>query len=145
MISKAKAVEVQDIFSRLKRIQNWTSEKRARAPLELSSTEARLLMYISERTGVSQTELARATGTDKALAGRVVQRLTVRGWLRRDRSSEDGRAYVVSISASGRKIATQLRAIGLEIVERLSKTLDDRDVEDFRRIAEKLVRAASAE
>jgi DNA-binding MarR family transcriptional regulator len=140
MISKAKATEVQELFSKLKRATNWTSEKRARA-----STQARLLLYAAEHHGVSQAELARATDTDKALAGRVIEGLIERGWLRRDRSSEDARAYIVSVSASGRKVATQLNRIGSEILSKLSQTLDDKDVEEFKRIANKLIDATMSD
>jgi DNA-binding MarR family transcriptional regulator len=145
MISKAKATEVQELFSKLKRVTNWTSEKRARAPLQLSSTQARLLLYAAEHHGVSQAELATATDTDKALAGRVIESLIERGWLRRDRSSEDARAYIVSLSASGRKVATQLNHIGSDIVNKISQTLDDKDVEDFKRIANKLIDATMSD
>src|SRR5258708_35086603 len=133
MISKAKATEVQELFSKLKRVTNWTSEKRARAPLQLSSTQARLLLYAAEHHGVSQAELATATDTDKALAGRVIERLIERGWLRRDRSSEDARAYIVSLSASGRKVATQLTHIGSGITNKINQTHSDKDVANFKR------------
>jgi DNA-binding MarR family transcriptional regulator len=138
MISKAKAAEVQQIFSNLKRIGNWTTERHARVTLELSSTQARLLLYTAEHNGISQAQLATATNTDKALTGRVIEGLIERGWLKRSRSSQDARAYVLSITAPGRKFTTQLREIASGITERLSQALDDRDVEDLRRIAAKL-------
>jgi DNA-binding MarR family transcriptional regulator len=103
------------------------------------------LLYAADHHGVSQAELARATDTDKALAGRVIEGLIERGWLRRDRSSEDARAYIVSLSASGRKVATQLNHIGSDIVNKISQTLDDKDVEDFKRIANKLIDATMSD
>jgi DNA-binding MarR family transcriptional regulator len=138
MISKAKAAEAQQFFSNLKRIGNWTTEKHARVALELSSTQARLLLYIAEHNGISQAQLATATNTDKALTGRVIEGLIERGWLKRSRSLQDARAYVLSMTAPGRKFTTQLQEIAAGITERLSQALDDRDVEDLRRIAAKL-------
>jgi DNA-binding MarR family transcriptional regulator len=138
MISEAKAVEVQQIFSNLKRIGNWTTEKHARSALELSSTQARLLLYVAEHNGISQAQLATATNTDKALTGRVIEGLIERGWLKRSRSQEDARAYVLSMTAPGRKFTMQLQEIAAGITERLSHALDDRDVENLRRIAAKL-------
>jgi DNA-binding MarR family transcriptional regulator len=140
MITRAKAAEVQEIFSNLKRVGNWTTEKRARTPFELNATQARLLLYTSQHNGVSQAELARATSTDKALTGRVLEGLIERRWIKRSRSSTDARAYVLSVTAQGRKITEKLQEIGNEITERLSRALDDRDVEDFQRIADKLLR-----
>jgi hypothetical protein len=57
MISITKVAEVQPILSNLKRIGNWTTEKHARAALELStsSTQAHVLPRVVE---VSMTTVA---------------------------------------------------------------------------------------
>jgi MarR family transcriptional regulator, transcriptional regulator for hemolysin len=138
MISKAEASVLLDLFSTLQRARGWT-DKQMYASLDLGPAKARLLEYIAVHDGTSQTELARATDTDKALTGRSVEAFLENGWVRRQRSREDGRAYILSLSPSGRKIVKQFETIRGQILERVTKTLDTRDVEDFCRIVKKLL------
>jgi MarR family transcriptional regulator for hemolysin len=133
MIDKAQASEVLDLFVALKRARGWTDKKTCDS-LNIGPTKARLLGCIDEHDGISQTELARATDTDKSLAGRLIQEFIVIGWVRRERSSADGRAYVLSLSPSGRKLVKQLGTIRDQVLDRVIHTLNGRDVADFRRI-----------
>jgi DNA-binding MarR family transcriptional regulator len=138
MISKAEASELLELFSALQRARGWT-DKQMYASLDLGPAKARLLEYIAAHDGTSQTEIAIATDTDKALIGRSVEAFLEDGWVRRERSKDDGRAYVLSLSPSGRKIVKQFGTIRGQILERVIKSLDGRDVEDFRRIVKKLL------
>jgi DNA-binding MarR family transcriptional regulator len=98
-----------------------------------------LLEYIAEHDCISQTELGRATDTDKALTGRSVQEFVENGWVRRERSSTDGRAYVLSLSRSGCKLVKQFVMVRDQILDRVGLALNGRDVEDFKRIVTKLL------
>jgi DNA-binding MarR family transcriptional regulator len=138
MISRDQASELLNLFFALKRASGWTN-KQSYAPLDMSPTQVRLIEYISGNDGVSQTELARATDTDKALTGRLLQSLIERGWLRRGRSDEDARAYVVRLSPAGHDLMTHLEGIRAEVLDRLAQTLDPCDVTDFQRIVKKLL------
>lgn len=138
MVNKAKASELLDLFLALKRARGWT-DKRTCGSLDIGPTKIRLLEYIAEHDGVSQTELARATDTDKALTGRSVQTFIENGWVRRERSSADSRAYVLSLSPSGRKLVNQVATIRDQVMKRVIHTFNSRDVADFRRIVSKLI------
>jgi MarR family transcriptional regulator, transcriptional regulator for hemolysin len=138
MISKHKASELLDLFSTLQRARGWT-DKKMFASLDLSPAKARLLEYIASHDGTSQTELAKATDTDKALTGRSVDAFVESGWVLRDRSKQDGRAYILSLSPSGRRVVRQFGSVRSEILERVTKSLNSEDVEDFRRIVNKLL------
>jgi DNA-binding MarR family transcriptional regulator len=138
MISRASASEVLDLFSELKRARNWTDKQRY-APFDLGPGKARLLEYIGEHDGVSQIEVAKATGTDKALAGRSLETLIERGLVRRERSNEDGRAYVLSLSPAGRKLVKQVGSVRGQVIDRIMRSLDNRDLQDFKRIASKVL------
>jgi DNA-binding MarR family transcriptional regulator len=144
MISQADANELFELFTALKRATGWTN-KQTYSHLELSRTQGQLLLYIAEHDGVSQTELAKATGNDKALTGRVLQPLIERGWLRRDRSDVDARAYILHLAPAGRKVIKHLDGIRDEVLERVSRTLDPRDVTDFRRIVSKLLNSMKSD
>jgi DNA-binding MarR family transcriptional regulator len=138
MISATEASGLLELFSELQRARGWT-DKKLFAALDLSPSKARLLEYIASHDGTSQAELAKATDTDKALTGRSVETFVESGWVRRDRSKDDGRAYVLSLSPSGHKVVRQFGLVRNEILERVTKSLDSHDVEDFRRIVKKLL------
>ena len=138
MISKSKASDLLDLFSTLQRARGWT-DKRLFLSLDLSPAKARLLEYIASHDGTSQTELAKATDTDKALTGRSVEAFVASGWVQRNRSKVDARAYILSLSPSGHKVVLRFGSVRNEILERVTKSLDSRDVDDFRRIVNKLL------
>ena len=115
MISKAEASALLDLFSTLQRARGWT-DKQMYASLDLGPAKARLLEYIAVHDATSQTELARATDTDKALTERSVEAFLENGWVRRQRSRDDGRAYILSLSPSGRKIVKQFETIRGQIL-----------------------------
>ncbi len=113
----------------------------AYAAAEIGTTQARFVRYIGRHTRISQAELARATDTDPALTGRALQTLMDRGWVRRERSTEDRREYVLELSAPGRRALTRVEQARAALAERVVAPLDERDIEDFERIARKLLAA----
>ena len=138
MITNTKASELLKAYSALKRARGWT-DSRTCASLDIGPGKLLLLEYIAEHDGVSQTELARATDTDKALTGRSVQEFVENGWVRRERSSMDGRAYVLSLSPSGSKLVKQFVVLRNQILDRVARSFSSRDVEDFKRVIGKLI------
>ena len=138
MTSKDKALELLKAYSALKRAKGWT-DKRTCASLDIGPTKLRLLEYIAEHDAISQTELASATETDKALTGRSVQEFVEKGWVRRTQSKTDGRAYVLTLSSPGWRLVKQFVAVRDQVLDRVSLTLNNRDVEDFKRVVAKLL------
>ena len=77
----------------------------AYAEVDLGTAQAKFVRHIGAHSHLSQAELARATRTAPTLTGRVLATLVERGWVRRKRSSEDRREYVLELTASGRRIS----------------------------------------
>jgi len=111
------------------------------AAFEVGSTQARFLRHIGRSRDASQAELARATASDAALTGRVLEGLIARGWVRRRRSEDDRRQYRLALSASGERARARVEAARRQVARRLVAALSDADLDDFDRIARK-VRAA---
>jgi DNA-binding MarR family transcriptional regulator len=105
---------------------------------KLWSTQARFLRYIGQHSGISQAELARATDTVPTLTGRLLQTLLQRGLVRRTRSKEDRREYVLELSASGQRTRRRVVKARARFAARVVAELDERDLQDFDRIAKKL-------
>lgn len=111
------------------------------ATFEVGSTQAKFLRYIGRHSRISQADLARATATDPALTGRALETLVGRGWVRRTRSEEDRRQYVLELAASGQRARKRVEQARERIAARIATVLDERDIEDFDRIAKKILAA----
>jgi DNA-binding MarR family transcriptional regulator len=62
-----------------------------------------VLAAASGSEGLTQNDLVRATGIDRSTLADLVGRLLAKGLLSRERSSTDGRANTVRLSAAGRQ------------------------------------------
>ena len=111
------------------------------AALGVGSTQGKFLRYIARHAPISQAELARGTVTDPTLTGRALEPLIKKGWVRRERSATDKRQYVVELTPTGARVCKQVDAARDIIAQRLVEALDARDIEDFTRIAEKILSA----
>lgn len=114
---------------------------RAYASFDVGSAQAKFLRHIGQHGGSSQAELARATDTLPTLTGRVVDTMVERGWVRRKRSTVDRRQYVLELTAAGERVRKRVEAARGEVIARMGAALDDRDVADFERIAQKILGA----
>lgn len=70
-------------------------------PGGLTQRQFAVLEAVSHRSGLTQTDLVRATGIDRSTLADLVSRMTVKGLLDRERSTIDARAKAVSLSAAG--------------------------------------------
>jgi DNA-binding MarR family transcriptional regulator len=83
----------------------------ALAPLELSGRHFGVMMLL-ERDGTStQKQLSAELGSDKAGMVRTVDDLDRRGFVRRVQSSHDRRLYHLSLTAAGRTVFADARAV----------------------------------
>ena len=114
----------------------------AYATAGVGALQAKLLRRIG-RGITSQAELARATDSDPPLVGRAVQTLISRGLVRRSRSVEDRREYVLALTPSGRRLFERVTALRDELGDRIVGGLDDRDLHDFERIARKVLESTA--
>jgi DNA-binding MarR family transcriptional regulator len=132
------AAKFVETFGAVKRGINALATQ-AYAARKLGTTQVKFLRHVGRHPGHSQAELSRATVTDPALTGRALQTLIERGWVLRKRSAEDRREYLLELGAAGRRELERIEALRAELVERLVRPLSARDLEDFQRIAGKLL------
>lgn len=111
----------------------------AYADLEVGSAQAKLLRHIGLNSRISQADLARATGTAPTLTGRALHPLLKRGWVRRKRNDDDRREYVLELTAAGQRTRSRVEAAREEMIAKIAAALDARDIEDFERIARKIL------
>lgn len=70
-------------------------------PDGLTQRQFAVLEAVSHKSGLTQTDLVRATGIDRSTLADLVLRMTNKGLLDREKSAIDARAKAVSLSAAG--------------------------------------------
>lgn len=70
-------------------------------PDGLTQRQFAVLEAVSHKSGLTQTDLVRATGIDRSTLADLVLRMTNKGLLAREKSAIDARAKAVSLSAAG--------------------------------------------
>jgi DNA-binding MarR family transcriptional regulator len=137
-VSKRDAYEFYESFSAVMRSLRAAASQ-AYATFEVGSAQAKFLRYIGRNSRISQADLARATDTAPTLTGRALETLVERGWVRRKRSEEDRRQYILELTASGQRAREKVDEARQGILEQLAGVLDEKDVADFDRIAKKIL------
>ncbi len=68
-----------------------------------------VLEAVSAKSGLTQTDLVRATGIDRSTLADLVTRMTAKGLLERERSAVDARAKAVRLSEAGTALLASAR------------------------------------
>jgi DNA-binding MarR family transcriptional regulator len=76
--------------------------------------------------------------------GRALGPLLERGLVRRERSDEDRREYVLELAPAGKRARARIEKVRARLHARVVAPLDERDLDDFDRIAKKILAAFAA-
>jgi DNA-binding MarR family transcriptional regulator len=115
---------------RLRRIQNHLSrafaERLAGWGVRPGSFSA--LALVAANPGISQTELSRDLGSDKASVVSLIDGLEGQGWAVRQRSAADRRRHALHVTPAGKKVLREMTAIALENEAPLHEVLSDAEL-----------------
>lgn len=105
-----------------------------------SITEARMLYELSVRSGMLAADLARELNVDQGYVSRIVQGFVRRGLVRREQSSEDGRAMLLHLTPAGvselEPLAARARAQAGRLLQGRSESEQRRMLDAIRTIEE---------
>ncbi|HVV52673.1 MAG TPA: MarR family winged helix-turn-helix transcriptional regulator, partial [Polyangia bacterium] len=73
------------------------------ARLGIGNAQAKFVRHLGVQSRLSQADLARATSAAPTLTGRALESLIERGWVRRRRSADDRRQYLLELTAAGQR------------------------------------------
>ena len=68
----------------------------------LTQRQYAVLSAVAEHEGLTQADLVRSTGIDRSTLAELVARMRTKGLVERERSSKDGRANAVRLTADGK-------------------------------------------
>jgi DNA-binding MarR family transcriptional regulator len=113
--------------------------------LGVGTNQAKILRHIGKHGPMSQADLARGTIMAPILTSRALTSLCQRGWVRKKRSETDRREYVVELTASGERARKRVEEARKALLGRVAAVLDEEDLDDFDRVAKKLMAAFERE
>ena len=95
--------------------------------------------------GGSQTDVVEATGIDRSSMADLVARLVQRGWLQRQRTERDRRAYEVRLTAKGAAVLAAAEPAARKTQNVLLAPLSKAERSRFLAALELIVKAADSE
>lgn len=89
-------------------------------------------------TGLQATEIVSRSSMDKVVVSRAVKRMEGRGYLKRSTHSEDGRSFLLQLSAEGRAVYEDLGPKLLAVERKMLSGLSEDDIYGFLAIAQRI-------
>lgn len=90
-----------------------------------------ILYLIGRNPGSTQSAIANAVGLDRSSLVPILNRFEQRGWVRRDRSTEDARAHALSLTEAGEVKLGELYETVANLEARISAELGEAGTEDM--------------
>lgn len=113
-------------------------------PGGLTQRQFAVLEAVSVKSGLTQTELVKATGIDRSTLADLVARMTTKGLLERERSALDARAKAVRLSPAGAEALEACRPKVLAADKRIMALLPKAKRDGFLDLLSELAAAADA-
>lgn len=128
----------RDLFISPKKMRSFMNAQvnRLLKDKEFKASHIPFILEIGNHEGVSMKDLCTLTGADKGLTTRVVKALIENGFV--ENRSERSRTYELSLSEKGREAYRFSEAAMERILGQLLECLDEKDIEDIRRVSAKL-------
>lgn len=77
----------------------------------VTASQAQVLCALLKKNGVAQKDIVEMTGVDRTTVTEVVTLLVEKGFIKRRRNASDTRAYVITLTIEGRRLAYEIREI----------------------------------
>jgi DNA-binding MarR family transcriptional regulator len=120
----------------IRRAQVWVFQDiiRSLKSLDISPAQYSVLLVIDTNPGLSQAELSRTLGIQRARMVRVLNRLDNRGLTRRMQSSKDGRRHALRLTPKGQEVLRRAQISAEQHEARLIERLGAEPYKSMRNI-----------
>src|SRR5258706_16447364 len=104
-----------------------------------------VLCAVAENEGPWQIDLAHITGIDRSTMAEMVRSLVKKGLVRRRRSREDARAYIIALTEQGQRLLKEAEPLAHQVDNKIFSTLSTADRDRFVENLSQIVHAAHGE
>jgi DNA-binding MarR family transcriptional regulator len=105
---------------------------------DFSSSQVAFILTIGDNAGISMKDVCATLGADKGFTTRVIRALIEKGLV--VNRSESSRTYKLYLTETGREAYDLSTDVLDKALEQLLKGLEEKDIEDLRRITKKIER-----
>ncbi len=128
----------KDLFISPKKMKSYIDSQlnRMLKDKDLKASQIPFIMEVGSSEGVSMKELCTQLGVDKALTTRVIKTLMENGYV--ENRSGSSRTYQLFLTKKGKEAKRQSVKAMESTFDQLLECLDEKDIEDTRRITAKL-------
>ncbi len=100
-------------------------------PYSISYAHRVILIRLSEKDGLTQKELAQDTYFEQSNLTLMLDKLELKGLVKRSAKENDRRAYIVTITPEGKKLIDPLIQMGENVMDKALKGLSDGQKEEL--------------
>ncbi|MDY6796557.1 MAG: MarR family transcriptional regulator [Actinomycetota bacterium] len=123
-------VYIQELWNIIIRImRKFRNTTLTEEDIELSPPQGVLLMELSHSGALSMSELSQHLEVNQGVTTRMVDRLVEKGLVKRERSRDDRRVVMVSVSEKGLKVIRRLEEDNLDMMKELLHPVSEEDRE----------------
>ena len=90
-----------------------------------------VMLAIADNEGANQSRLTQRTGIDRSTMADIVRRLKRRGWLLRQRTRTDARAYAIKLTEDGWHKVRQAMPLAAEVDDLILSTVSGKQCNAF--------------
>lgn len=108
--------------------------------LGITVAQHEVLIAVARAEGIDQKALAERLLVVKSNVSGLLRRMEEQGLVRRRTDPADARHKRITLTRRGRRLAAKSFALQAEIVERMMGSMDDRELEQQRRMARRIGR-----
>lgn len=94
-------------------------------PYSISYAQRVILIRLCEKDGLTQKELAQDTYFEQSNMTLMLDKLELKGLIKREPKENDRRAYLVTITTQGRELKDLLISLGDNVIERAFRGVSD--------------------
>ncbi len=96
--------------------------------IDISAGLVYFIIELSQAEWLNMSDLSAAVGVDNAYATRAVEKLSALGYVKKVPDDQDRRAYRISLTASGRRIAERVARTMMQWVEIITAGVSPEDL-----------------
>lgn len=114
----------------------WAIMKEEIESYDLTPPQFGLLAFLWQQDGLTQVELSEQGQIDRTTIGGLVDRLEKIGLVERRQHPKDRRAYQIYLTELGKELEEPLSACAARSLEKITKGLNQQEVNELRRMLE---------
>lgn len=103
-------------------------------PFDITTEQFAALFQLYKCDGINQKELAKRTSKDQPTTTRILDALSRKGLIEKKMCPSDRRAFLISITAKGRKMMEEAIPVENKALEQVFEGLDSEQIEWLKQI-----------